>query len=269
MLVRPSAPSRALDHPRTAATDRVRRSAALLLATALAAAGLVGVAARPAAATATTKVTTSLSLGPAKQTVPAGSTARLYARLMAGSRPLPNQSLSVWIMRPDRTWSYYASVKTNDNGQAGILRYAGANNILQARWQGNATFSGAASNWAYIYVSSTGARYVQEASRHAGKPYQWGAVGPSRFDCSGFTMYVFGRFGKKLPHNSGQQYGVTRHIAQSQKQVGDLIFISSGGRISHVGIYAGGNDMWASPKSGDVVKRQRIWSSSYYVGRVG
>ena len=111
-------------------------------------------------------------------------------------------------------------------------------------------------------------RIVIEASHHAGKPYQYGATGPSPFDCSGFTKYVFARMGKTLPRSSSQQYAAVRHIPKASKQIGDLIFIkNSSGRIYHVGIYAGGGYWWHAPKSGDVVKKAKIWTSSYVVGR--
>jgi len=118
-------------------------------------------------------------------------------------------------------------------------------------------------------AATTGAAIVQEASHHRGQAYQYGASGPTRFDCSGFTLYVFSRFGKRLPHSSSAQYSAVRHIAKSSKQPGDLIFFrSSSGSIYHVGIYAGNGKMWHSPKSGDVVRLAALYSSNYVVGRM-
>ncbi len=118
-------------------------------------------------------------------------------------------------------------------------------------------------------AATNGSRVVAEASKHRGKPYKYGATGPSRFDCSGFTKYVYSRFGRNLPHSSAQQYKVSRKVAKSAKQVGDLIFTrNSSGRIGHVGIYAGSGRFWVAPKSGDVVKLQKIYTSNYVVGRV-
>lgn len=120
-------------------------------------------------------------------------------------------------------------------------------------------------------AATFGQRVVYEASRHNGKPYLYGATGPSRFDCSGFTLYVFSRFGKRLPHNSAQQYSAAgvRRVAKSSRTLGDLIFMrNSSGRITHVGIYAGGNRWWAAPKAGDRVKLQTLYSSDYSVARV-
>lgn len=120
-------------------------------------------------------------------------------------------------------------------------------------------------------AATLGSQVVLEASRHQGQPYVYGAVGPTRFDCSGFTLYVFGRFGRRLPHSSSAQYTATgvRHVAKSSRIVGDLIFMkSSSGRITHVGIYAGSNRWWVAPKTGDHVKLQTLYSTNYVVGRM-
>lgn len=117
-------------------------------------------------------------------------------------------------------------------------------------------------------ATTPGTAAVQEASRHNGAPYVYGATGPTRFDCSGYTMYVFSRFGKRLPHSSSAQYSAVTHIAKSSMQVGDLLFFrSSSGSIGHVSIYAGSGRMWDAPKSGDHVRLRAIYSSNYSVGR--
>ena len=114
-----------------------------------------------------------------------------------------------------------------------------------------------------------GQRADAEARRHLGKPYQYGAAGPSRFDCSGFTMYVFSRLGKRLPHNSRAQYDAVQHVPRTSKRVGDLIFTKRNGTIRHVGIYAGGSDLWSPVQSGDRVRKQSFAGRDYVVGRVG
>jgi cell wall-associated NlpC family hydrolase len=111
-----------------------------------------------------------------------------------------------------------------------------------------------------------GERVVREAARHEGAPYQYGAAGPDAFDCSGFTMYVFGRFGIRLPHNAQAQYDAVRHVPPSGAALGDLVFFRTSSGIYHVGIYAGHGRMWAAPHSGDHVRLEAI-SSSYLVGR--
>ena len=104
------------------------------------------------------------------------------------------------------------------------------------------------------------------ASEH-GKPYSYGGSGPSSFDCSGFTSYVFRHFGINLPHSAAAQYGVVHHVSKAAKRLGDLIFMYDSGGIYHVAIYAGNNEMWAATHTGDVVRKERLYSSSYKVGR--
>lgn len=117
---------------------------------------------------------------------------------------------------------------------------------------------------------SFGDRVVAEAARHDGKDYQYGATGPDRFDCSGYVQYVFARLGKSLPRTSGEQYAASQKVAKSDKRPGDLIAIhNSEGRVTHVGIYAGGGDMWIASTGSDRVRLQAIYTDRYRVGRFG
>lgn len=121
-----------------------------------------------------------------------------------------------------------------------------------------------------VAAAGLGQRLLAEAATHLGAPYVFGATGPQAFDCSGFTMYVFGRLGIALPRSSSGQYGFVRHVAQADRQVGDLIFFRlGGGGVNHVGIYAGNDQIVVAPKSGDHVRYEAIWTSAYSVGRAG
>lgn len=212
---------------------------------------------------------TAIRLAAHPTSVAYGSKSGLYAWVTSDTgTPLAGRTVAFDIRR-GTTWNYVGAARTDSNGRAVVLRTMTASGDFRARHVGDSRWAGSSSNPATIHVTaSLGAKVVAEASRHAGKPYQWGATGPYRFDCSGFTLYVFARFGKRLPHNSAQQYSVVRHIPQSQKQVGDLIFTHDNGRIHHVAIYAGDGYIWHSPRSGDVVHKKRMWTGSYYVGRV-
>ncbi|OHV74298.1 hypothetical protein BCD48_31930 [Pseudofrankia sp. BMG5.36] len=88
------------------------------------------------------------------------------------------------------------------------------------------------------------------------------------FDCSGLVQYVYKQLGKSLPRTTDQQVAATVRISRGSEQPGDLIFFGEPGSIYHEGIYAGDGQIWVAPKSGDVVKLEPIWTSSYYVGRV-
>ena len=120
-------------------------------------------------------------------------------------------------------------------------------------------------------ATTLGTRAVQEAAKHYRQPYKYGAAGPDRFDCSGFTMYVFSRLGKSLPHSSRAQYTApgVHHVSRASLQPGDLVFTFRDGTIKHVGIYAGGNEMWAATQTGDVVRKQSMANRVLRYGRVG
>lgn len=109
---------------------------------------------------------------------------------------------------------------------------------------------------------------LQVAASKKGSPYKWGATGPKRFDCSGLTLYSFKKAGKKLPRTAQAQYNKTKHISAKSRKAGDLVFFHSGSSVYHVGIYAGKGKIWHSPKSGEVVKREKIWTKSVWYGRV-
>lgn len=118
-------------------------------------------------------------------------------------------------------------------------------------------------------IATTPARKaLQVAASKKGAPYSWGATGPRRFDCSGLTQYSYKKAGKKLPRTADQQYNRTRHISSSHRKAGDLVFFHSGQYVYHVGIYAGKNKIWHAPKTGDVVKLERIWTRNVWYGRV-
>ena len=117
-------------------------------------------------------------------------------------------------------------------------------------------------------AATLGTKALKVAASKKGAPYAWGATGPNRFDCSGLTLYSFKKAGKKLPRTAAQQSNKTRHISTSSRKAGDLVYFHSGSYVYHVGIYAGKNKIWHAPKTGDVVRLQKIWTSSVWYGRV-
>lgn len=114
--------------------------------------------------------------------------------------------------------------------------------------------------------SAQASSVVRIAASKRGTPYRYGATGPYRFDCSGFTKWTFRKVGKYLPRTADQQYRASRKISRGQARAGDLVFY--GGRHKHhVGIYAGNGKMWHSPRTGDVVKLSRVYGGASF-GRV-
>jgi cell wall-associated NlpC family hydrolase len=98
-------------------------------------------------------------------------------------------------------------------------------------------------------------RVVAIALRYLGTPYRWSGSSPGGFDCSGFVMYVYGRIGIGLPHNTAMLWGLGRPVARNDLQPGDLVFFNG---LGHSGIYIGRGRFVHSPHSGDVVKISRL-----------
>ena len=101
------------------------------------------------------------------------------------------------------------------------------------------------------------------ARAQVGEPYQFGAAGPSAWDCSGLTMMAYSAAGLAIGgHGSSAQY--TRAASRgllvpySQVQPGDLIFYSTGGSTTaskyHVALYIGGGQMIEAPYPGKPVR---------------
>lgn len=80
---------------------------------------------------------------------------------------------------------------------------------------------------------------LAEGRSHIGKRYVHGAKGPSAFDCSGFTSYVYKQFGYTISPSSRAQYLEGTPVDRKDLRKGDLVFFtsrSSGKNVGHVGI---------------------------------
>ena len=108
-------------------------------------------------------------------------------------------------------------------------------------------------------------KVIDIAYKQQGKTYRWGSAGPSSFDCSGFTSYVYKQGANvNLPRVSREQATVGKQVNRNQLQAGDLLFFTSfGSGINHVGMYIGDSKFIHSPQAGDVVKIDKL-DSSYY-----
>ncbi len=102
---------------------------------------------------------------------------------------------------------------------------------------------------------------VSTAAAQVGKPYEWAAAGPDSFDCSGLTMYAWGKAGVSLPHSSRAQYSSLPHVSRKELRPGDLVFFGS--PIHHVGIYEGGGVMINAPETGENVRRDSIGRADF------
>lgn len=99
--------------------------------------------------------------------------------------------------------------------------------------------------------------------------YVWAADGPMTFDCSGYTMWLYSRVGKTLPHFSGAQMDRGEPIRKKKNlKKGDLLFFGPGGG-SHVSMYIGhGKMIHARNPSADIGIDgiNESWYKSRYAG---
>ena len=96
---------------------------------------------------------------------------------------------------------------------------------------------------------------VTQAKKYQGVKYVYGGTTTSGFDCSGFTSYVFKSLGINLKRTAAAQYTQGTAVSKSNLTAGDLVFFAGTGgkgRISHVGIYIGSNQMISATSSGGV-----------------
>ena len=100
-----------------------------------------------------------------------------------------------------------------------------------------------------------------------GAPYRNGGADPSGFDCSGFTQYVFSRYGIALPRAVADQFSAGQAVTPGSVTAGDLLFfttVASG--PTHVAIALGGDEFVHAPSSAGVVRVERL-SAAYWSQR--
>ncbi|MFB8030781.1 NlpC/P60 family protein [Streptomyces sp. NPDC056465] len=125
--------------------------------------------------------------------------------------------------------------------------------------QGGTGTAGTGSGSGY---ASKAEQVLSFARAQIGKPYVWGATGPSSYDCSGLTQAAWKAAGVDLPRTTWDQVEVGTRVATADLQPGDLVFFYDD--ISHVGIYKGDGMMIHAPKPGANVREESIYYMPIY-----
>ncbi|MBU3180225.1 C40 family peptidase [Clostridium psychrophilum] len=115
-------------------------------------------------------------------------------------------------------------------------------------------------------TSTSSNAIVAYAESFLGTPYVYGANGPSTFDCSGFTKYVYAHFGVSLGRTTYDQITQGQYVSRENLQAGDLVFFGSGSP-HHVGMYIGNGSYIHAPHTGDVVKISQLTRTDYMSAR--
>ncbi|MEU7280280.1 NlpC/P60 family protein [Streptomyces sp. NPDC045431] len=100
------------------------------------------------------------------------------------------------------------------------------------------------------------------ARAQLGKPYVWGAAGPSSYDCSGLTQAAWKAAGVDLPRTTWEQARVGTRVSMDELRPGDLVFFYDD--ISHVGVYQGDGVMIHAPRPGMNVREDAVHSMPLY-----
>ncbi|MFC9928949.1 NlpC/P60 family protein [Streptomyces sp. NPDC127190] len=93
---------------------------------------------------------------------------------------------------------------------------------------------------------------VAAAQSALGRPYVWGANGPSGFDCSGLMQWSYAHAGVHLPRTSQEQRFAGRQVPLSQARPGDLVVYRAD--ASHVAMYVGNGQVIHAPYPGARVR---------------
>jgi len=216
--------------------------------------------------TVTPKVTESVNTHSIKW----GSSVKVTAKVInpATGKAVTSGSVRLQAWR-NHAWQTWQTKKLAKSGAVTFTTSPHVTGTYRTLFTGTSTVKSKASNQIKVTVKHSGAQILAEAKSHTGALYKFAAAGPKRFDCSGYTLYVYRKAaGKSLPHkaNSQQKYG--KAVSKSKKQVGDLIVFRSGSYGYHAAVYAGGGYIYDSPHSGARVGKHKIWSSNYVVRRL-
>ncbi|MEN6357129.1 MAG: NlpC/P60 family protein [Armatimonadota bacterium] len=147
------------------------------------------------------------------------------------------------------------------NGTCGYVHRS-----LITKGQGSASTANN-SNVRMACASQASDNLIQTALACRGSRYIRGGTSRGGFDCSGFTRYVFAKYGISLPHSSAAQAGLGTAVSRNSLKSGDLVFFQTYRRgISHVGIYVGGGQFVHAATYGRGVRVDSL-NSGYYSSR--
>ena len=123
-------------------------------------------------------------------------------------------------------------------------------------------------NTSNVASSGNGSSVVATANQYIGSRYVYGGTAPSGFDCSGFTSYVYKKYGVSLSRTAAGQYSNGVAVSKGELQPGDLVMFGKSG-INHVGIYIGGGKMIHAANPSRGVTTDTINSGYYGTNYVG
>ena len=142
---------------------------------------------------------------------------------------------------------WYAVVHNGDEGfvRADLITLGSppaASSVSASSLSSGTTHAAALSSLDSAGVTDLRRQLVEETFKYIGTPYRYGQTGPGSFDCSGFTVYIFNKFGYRINRSSADQYRNTGvSVSKGDLLPGDLVYFrtTSANAVTHVGIFIG------------------------------
>jgi peptidoglycan DL-endopeptidase CwlO len=177
--------------------------------------------------------------------------AQIHAQLAAQKTSLNKLLASSKATLDSLTTAQQAQVEANSvGGTTGTTSSSGSSG---SSGSAQPTYSGP--------TSTQADKAVAFAYAQLGKPYVYGATGPSSYDCSGLVQAAWAAAGVAIPRTTFEDWDSLQHIPVSQMVPGDLIIYDGEG---HVAIYVGDGYIIDAPHTGAFVERVP-YDESWYV----
>lgn len=159
---------------------------------------------------------------------------------------------------------YLSSTKVEVTSRSSTSRRTKTNTLATANSSNENTVTETSTSEA---SNATTSEIIAYAKKYLGYKYVAGGSGPSGFDCSGFTQYVYKHFGYSLSRTSSGQANDGTAVSKANLRQGDIVcFSGSSGskKISHAGIYIGGGKFIHSANSRKGVIISNIDGDGYF-----
>jgi len=165
-------------------------------------------------------------------------------------RVISTQSIPYQTVATESSTKAKGMVSVTQSGQQGVMQlvsdvtYVG-DNVVDSKVI-STTMTKAPVNQLQIVgtydLSGKASSIIDYAEKFLGGRYVFSGASPGGFDCSGFTMYIYSKYGISLPHSAAGQSSYGARVSRGSLRPGDLVFFDTTGGISHVGIYIGDDE---------------------------
>ena len=142
-----------------------------------------------------------------------------------------------WRIEDGKVNFKFNGIATNSNGAWYIV-----DGKVDFDYSGTVTWKGQR----YEVIQGEVQNYINFIKKYVYVKYRSGGTSPSGWDCSGFTQWAMKQMGIKISRLAADQAkgGIAINVKDRSKwKPGDILVYSSGGRVNHVALYLGNNQL--------------------------